>query len=151
MVATFVYASSQGQRTHSARTKSDYLDIHFKHFEVVFHWRSSSFTKSFKFLFGSQDLSLKVEEGQQSGYLDIPLLNILRSSSIGIFITFYFQFWFCPLSLCLKFEKDPYSGCRDNWENKEINLGDRVVVGGGWWFLQEIMPLRGPILQAESC
>ena len=27
IVATYVYASSQGQRTHSARTKINYIDI----------------------------------------------------------------------------------------------------------------------------
>ena len=81
--------------------------------EIIFHWRSSSF-QALLILVWSPELKFKIWGRSNQWLLRYSTFNILRSSSIGGCLYFkHFWFWFGPLSLSLKFEEDPISGCWD--------------------------------------
>jgi hypothetical protein len=69
-----------------------------------------------------------------------------------VFIANKFKYWFCPFRLSLKFDKDPSTGYKDISNSKHPQWVGGWVGGVGWvGSRQIIMPLSGPILQAETC
>ena len=83
--------------------------FHFKYFEVVFHWRSSSFDVFVNF--GHHSLNERFEYDLISGFWDIPLLIMLGCLPLEvIFIWSIYKLWFVHFSLCYKFEYDQISG-----------------------------------------
>ena len=79
--------------------------------EVVFHLRLSSL-QPFLMLVWSPELKLKIWGKSDQWLLRYLTFNIMRLSSIGGSLCFkHFWFWFGPLSLSLKFEENPISGC----------------------------------------
>ena len=100
-------------------------NFHNQHFEVVFHERSSSMrghlhSMCFLVLVWSHKLKFKIWARSDQWLLRYSAINILRLSSIQghlpcmvIFILCIFQFCFGHMSLSLKFEQYPMSGCWD--------------------------------------
>ena len=86
--------------------------FNFKFFEVVFHWRSSSF-QAFAILIWSPAPKFEIWGSSDQWLLRYSKFDILRSSIGGHLLFKHFQFWFGPLCLILKFEDNPIGGCWD--------------------------------------
>ena len=125
--------------------------FHSAYMEVIFHWRSSSFQE---ILLSVQSPKLKFRIRERSNQWDMrySTFNILRSSSIGGRLhcnQFLLSVW-SPLRLSSKFESSNHWFLRYSLFcifTKSHAAGWRV----GGWFVHIIMPLRGPILKAETC
>ena len=108
--------------------------------QVVFHWRSSSL-KLFFTLVWSPMIMFNIWWRSDQWVLRYSIFPIFRSSSIGghlplkvVVIETFFLLWFGPMSLYLKFEEDPISGCWDIqififWELFPHRWGGWVVYG----------------------
>ena len=85
-----------------------------RYLNLLFQFRLSSFNVFLIFVW-SPELKFTIWEISYQWLMRYLDFNILRSSSIISCLHFkHFQFWFGPLSLSLKFEEDPISGCWDN-------------------------------------
>ena len=121
-------------------------------FQLIF-WGLLSLEVIFIWVFPLVPFSLSIQfwEDMIRGCCNIQLLISWGHLSIEvIFIWSLFKFWFGPLHSRFKCGEEQ---ANTYGENQDINLGDRDWLHRlcGWWFSQEIMPLRGPILQAKTC
>ena len=86
-------------------------DIQLWYFEVVFHWRSSSF-QAFLIQNWSPEIKFTIWGRFDQWLLIYSTFNTFRVSSIKDHLHFkYFWFWLSPLNLSLYLEEDPISGC----------------------------------------
>ena len=111
--------------------------------------------------FGFPSLNLKFGKDTTSGYSDIPNYFFWgRLPWEVVLIVSFHNIWLGLLSLSFKFGKDPTSGCWDipifqsSWlwaATYNVWAATYNVWAATYKFSLTIMPLRGPILQDETC